>query len=223
MAEDLTGKRFGRLVVVSKSDYKGGGARPKIYWNCVCNCGNATVARVDQLKSGETLSCGCYQRDAASAYMKAHPPQPRYGDSRERLHNIWYLMKYRCEDPTSPSYDRYGGRGINVCDEWDNGDDGYFAFKKWSLANGYSKDLTIDRINNNGNYSPDNCRWVDMFVQSNNKRNNRTIEYNGEIHNLKQWSVISGIPYKVLHARLNRYGWDFEKAITQPLRQSKSA
>ena len=216
--EDLTGRKFGRLTVLSRSDFTGHGKTPKVYYNCLCDCGNTTVSRSDQLKNGEAKSCGCYWREKASAYMKEHPPQPRYGDSRERIHNIWYLMKYRCEDPTSPAYNNYGGRGIKVCEEWGNGDAGYFAFKQWAMDNGYSENLTIDRIDNDGDYSPENCRWVDVYEQANNKRNNHYIEYNGETHTLKQWSDIVGIPYKTLHNRVKSLGWDFQRAITQPVR-----
>ena len=125
-------------------------------------------------------------------------------------------MKYRCEDPSCPSYKNYGGRGITICDEWSNGYEGYFAFKEWSLSHGYSKDLTIDRIDNDCGYSPENCRWVSSDVQGNNKRCNRRMEYNGKVYTMAELSRLAGIPYHTFAHRLY-LGWDLERAVNQPL------
>ena len=146
----------------------------------------------------------------------------KYGDSRERIHNIWYLMKYRCENPSSPAYKNYGGRGIKVCEEWAEEYDGYFRFKQWSLEHGYTEELTIDRIDNDGDYSPDNCRWVGVAEQANNKRTNIMIEYDGKIQTLSQWSRKLGISMKNLHNRIYRLGWSVERAFTTPINHNTS-
>ena len=218
--KDLVGQVFGRLTVIGRAPdriSKRGDARH--YWTCQCSCGNVVERRDDGLLRGTSVSCGCSRKERMSTFMKERMAgKVIYGDSRERIHNIWYLMKYRCEDKTSPSYDRYGGRGIYVCEEWSDGIDGYFRFKEWSLANGYSEDLTLDRIDNDSGYSPDNCRWVDMYIQGNNKRTNRMVEYAGRTQTLSEWSRELGINMKVLHRRLDELGWDVNRAFTQPVR-----
>ena len=122
-------------------------------------------------------------------------------------------MRNRCTNPKNPSYCNYGARGISVCEEWDD----FSIFKEWALANGYSSDLTLDRIDNNGNYCPANCRWVSKLVQGNNKRNNILYAYEGQKYTLGDLARQFGIPYKTLWARINSSGWDLEKAITTPV------
>lgn len=139
-----------------------------------------------------------------------------HNNSRERLHNIWYLMHYRCNNHKFHEYHNYGGRGIHVCEEW-TGVDGYFRFKEWALKNGYDKHLTIDRINVDGNYEPQNCRWITKAKQNTNKRTNVLVEFNGEVKSLAEWSEVYNIPYKTLHRRL-KLGWSIENAITRPIR-----
>lgn len=141
----------------------------------------------------------------------------RNTEKAERLHNIWYLIKYRCEKKESPAYSQYGGRGIKICSEWRDGDAGYFCFKNWALSNGYDNDKSIDRIDNDGNYEPGNCRWVDAVTQNNNRRVNKFYEYRGSKHTLAQWSRICGIRYGSLWARIKR-GWDIESALTKTIR-----
>lgn len=216
---DLTGKRFGRLTVLCKAPRRPEEKSPRVRWECLCDCGNRTIVRSDHLRRGITKSCGCLQPEVASAYMKIHCPKPRYGESRDRIHNIWYLMNYRCNTEKCEAYKHYGGRGIKVCEEWANGDEGYFKFKEWALNNGYADDLTIDRINNNGDYEPSNCRWVNETVQANNKRGTKFVEYNGSQYTIGDLSMMSGIQYKTLWGRLDS-GWDVERAISQPVRES---
>lgn len=160
---NLTGQRFGRLVVVRRSDrgYRGG-----TIWECRCDCGAVTHVYANHLKSGVTQSCGCLARELSISSKQRHC------ETGSRLYRVWACMKTRCYTPSNTSYERYGGRGIGVCDEWRNS---YEAFRDWAYANGYNPEAkrgecTIDRIDVNGDYSPDNCRWVSNSVQQRNKR-----------------------------------------------------
>ena len=133
----------------------------------------------------------------------------KHGMSGTRLHHIWKSMKQRCFDSNCINYKKYGAKGISICEEWKNFE--YFA--NWSIANGYSDGLTIDRIDASGNYEPSNCRWVSYKVQANNRSSNRYIEMNGISHTLAEWSDITGIKLSTIHARLKR-GWNPEKTLT---------
>lgn len=130
-----------------------------------------------------------------------------------RLHHIWVNMRYRCNNPNCSHYNRYGGRGIKVCDEWNE----YLVFKKWAMANGYDDSKSIDRIDNNGNYEPNNCRWATMKTQNNNRSSNNNITYNGETHTVAEWACIVGINENTLRSRLFINKWDIETALTTPL------
>lgn len=214
---DRTGEKIGRLYVIERApDSILPSGLHKTMWKCRCDCGNIVTVRADSLTGNHTLSCGCYQKEVVSRYMKSLVRKVDYGESRERLHNIWYLMHYRCYNSKCSVYKNYGGRGITVCDDWKN-IEGYFNFKKWALSNGYQDDLTIERTNVNGNYEPDNCCWIPMRAQASNKRTNRLLTYNGQTLTMAEWSRQSGIPYKTLHNRLH-YGWDVDMALTQPVK-----
>lgn len=135
-----------------------------------------------------------------------------HGLSKTRLYRIWCCMKNRCYNKNNVGYHNYGGRGIRVCDEW-LGENGFQNFYVWAIANGYTDELTLDRIDVNSDYSPCNCRWATAKEQLNNTRCNVTVEYNGETKTLKQWADEYGINYVTLHARYRRYNWDFERAL----------
>lgn len=217
--QDRTGQVIGRLKVIRRApDFTSASGKHRTMWQCQCECGNIVTVRSDCLNGNHTLSCGCYHSDVVSEYMSNLVRVVDY-DSKERLHNIWYLMHYRCNNPKFHEYNNYGGRGIQVCDEWEN-IEGYFNFKKWALNNGYADNLTIDRINVDGNYEPSNCRWIPKIEQAGNKRTNRFIKFNGHTATIAEWSRITNIPYKTLHRRLQS-GWGVEDALTKPVRAAR--
>lgn len=205
--EDLTGKVFGRYTVIEKAPSKRKPSGNKVtMWRCRCSCGTIKDVKAEALKDGRVLSCGCYAKDVNRKRLTTH------GDSDSRLYHIWDGMIARCHKPNNKYYKRYGGRGINVCNEWRSD---YQAFKDWSVKNGYGDDLTIDRIDNNDDYKPENCRWTSMKVQSNNRSSNRVYTINGETHNVTQWSSIYNVPSKRVFQRLDS-GWSIEDALTVP-------
>jgi len=187
---DLTGRRFGKLEVISLDHINKNGS----YWLCQCECENTHVASAHCLKTGHTTSCGCL-------YYSAR------GHSKERLYTTWKDMLRRCGNPKCKSYSNYGGRGITVCEEWKAD---YLNFKAWSLSSGYRDTLTIDRINSSGNYEPLNCQWATMKMQENNTRNNRIVSYNNETHTVAEWAEIIGISYATISGRLNR-SWTMDR------------
>jgi len=160
---DMTDNRVGRLTIQGRAV---SGNRGKVYWRCVCDCGNEVSVRGDHLRYGLVKSCGCYNSECATASHTTH------GGYHTRLYKVYRTMLARCNNPKNKEFKNYGGRGISVCEEWRND---FQAFRDWALANGYDETAergacTIDRINVNGNYEPSNCRWVSMEVQAKNKR-----------------------------------------------------
>lgn len=197
---DLTGRRFGRLVVVERAENSADG---RARWLCRCDCGQSKTVLGEHLKKGRTKSCGCAKSESSSKRFKKH------GGRNSKLYRIWSNMKDRCNNPDCKAYRDYGGRGIKVCEEWT---DDFSAFQKWALANGYKEGLTIDRKDNDKGYSPDNCRWTDRKIQGNNKRNCRYITYKGQRKTVAEWSEITGIPHETLLYRLN-HGWETERIL----------
>lgn len=199
--EDLTGQKYGRLTVLG---YDHSDARWHSYWLCECSCPDHTRVVVNRsyLINGMTTSCGCVRRERSKARATTH------GCSKDELYATWYNMIQRCENELNDRYHDYGGRGINVCDEWHDPN----VFINWAKSNGHSSGLSIDRIDNNRGYHPDNCRWVDRVTQGENKRNNHYIEYHGERRTIAQWARLFGVRYKNLYQHISRGNMcDFEK------------
>lgn len=190
---DLTGMRFGRLEVLRESTLKG---KHKM-WLCLCECGNTTEVLGLNLKRGNTKSCGCLRKELGREIGK----RSTHGLSGTRLFEIWHGMKQRCHNKNSANYKHYGARGIKVCDEWKSD---FKAFYEWAMANGYSDELSIDRIDVNKGYQPNNCRWVNNKTQCNNKRSNRLISFDGETMTVTQWAERYGVPVETLRSRLRR-------------------
>lgn len=191
---DLAGQHFGRLTVLHRApNRKDASGRSRTYWTCQCECGKIFDVLADNLMYGRQVSCGCYKREIN------HNLKTTHGETNTRLYGIWLSMKRRCDTPSLVAYPDYGGRGISVCEEWVNS---YTAFRDWAMENGYDENLSIDRIDNNGNYCPDNCRWVDCVAQANNRRSNVILEYHGESHNITEWARILGKNPKTLFSRL---------------------
>lgn len=207
-AIDLTGQRFGFLVVLNQTeDYISPHGVLSHQWLCQCDCGNKVIVTASNLKKKKsgTKSCGCMH----------HPKTHGLTDSR--IYKTWTNMKQRCNNPNHKAYKNYGGRGIKVCDEWNNSSETFF---KWAFENGYDDNLELDRIDNNLGYSPDNCRWITHKEQQLNKRNNRLVKYNGETKPLILWQQKLDFDYHRVNERLLR-GWNVKRAFETPSSNSK--
>ena len=166
--KDLTGMKYNRWTVIERAENAPDG---KSRWLCRCDCGTEKVISQQSLVMNKTISCGCYRKEWASTHGVTH------GMKKTRLYRIYQGMKGRVTSPSNKYWDKYGGRGISLCDEWKKG---FEPFRDWALANGYTDELTLDRIDNDGNYEPSNCRWVSYKVQENNRRNTVYCIYEGE-------------------------------------------
>lgn len=193
---NLVGIRFGNLVVLESC---GVGDDRHYYSKVRCDCGKEYMVPDTELLHNRRKKC-----------KSCSKPRKTHGMSKTRLFTIWQSMKQRCCDKNHCNYRHYGGRGIRVCKEWSNSFEKFYC---WAKESGYNNSLTIERINVNGNYSPDNCKWISKNEQANNKRNNHLVDYKGGKYTISQLSEISGISYMCLYNRISN-GWDIEKAIT---------
>lgn len=212
-AIDLTGKRFGNLTAVRLSEHRlSSSGVSKRYWLCKCDCGNTKSIYARSLTSGNTKSCGCL-----NIYkLKTDKRRKTHGLSKTHLYKVWVDIKRRCNNKSREDYRYYGGEGKRVCEEWT---ENYEAFYQWALSSGYKDGLTIDRIDNTKGYSPDNCRWVDMTVQANNRRSNHLLTYKGETKSLADWAREYSLNYGALNDRINKFHWSIEKALLTPVRK----
>ena len=212
---DIKGKNFGRLTVLelhhkvqtfAKNGTKSGN---RYYYLCECVCGNKTVVRGSHLTSGKTLSCGCLlQERRIEANIK-------HNLSNTRINKIWRKMKERCYNANSIRYNRYGARGIKVCNEWKND---FLAFYNWAILNGYQENFSIDRIDNKKDYCPENCRWIPLEKQARNTSQNHFITYQNKTMCISEWAELYNINYYVLYSRLFNLNWNIEKALTMPIK-----
>ena len=208
---DLTGKQFGRWTVIS---YIPGTKIKPSKWLCRCSCGKEAKVPSDRLRSGRSQSCGCLHYETVSKVLTKH------GCTNERLYKLWTSMRNRCGNKNEKCYHNYGGRGIKICEEWND----YSNFRDWAVNNGYDENAdfgkcTIDRIDVNGDYSPNNCRFISLKQQENNRTNNRLLTFNGETKTMAEWAKETGINYGTISTRINRHRWTVEDALTiKPIR-----
>ena len=218
---DLTGQKFHMLKVVCRGpDYISPKGIHMVRWYCQCDCGNPELTLVSgsslKSKTSPIKSCGCLLGHNAKTAHKIH------GGTNDRLYHVWCNIKSRCYNPNNNRYKNYGARGIEVCDEWKNS---YKNFKDWALTNGYQPNAprgkcTIERVDVNGNYCPENCMWKTIKEQENNRTDNHFVEHEGEIHTVSEWSNILGVAYNTLLNRIN-HGWSIERALTEPINNIK--
>ena len=190
--ENLKGKNFNSLKVLSFDSNKKG----RTYWKCQCDCGKICIVEAYKIKSGHTKSCGCLG-DANRKNLQEN--SAKHQKTNTKLYRVWQNMKRRCYTPSASAYKHYGARGIVVCEEWKND---FISFYNWAIDNGYKENLTIDRIDVNGNYEPGNCRWATKKEQANNKRNNNFIKYKDKKLSINQWSEETGIKRGTIAWRL---------------------
>ena len=186
--KDLTGQKFNKLTVIKRVEND---KRGEATWLCKCECGNSVKVLGSSLRKGVTKSCGCYKREKFNNY--------RHGLCHTRLYNIYKKIIQRVENPNCKEYKWYGGRGISICDEWKND---FMTFYNWAMQNGYADTLSIDRIDNDRGYCPENCRWVSSKEQQRNKRNNHRVTYNGETKCVSEWEEFFGLKQGTIEAKL---------------------
>lgn len=192
------GQKFNRLTVIEPQRTKSG----QFGWLCQCECGNTTVTTASKLTSGHTKSCGCYAKEVSIENGKKPKKHglAHVGGKATRLYRVWTHIRVRCNNPNTENFQYYGERGVKVCDEWND----YKTFHDWALSHGYRDDLTIDRIDVNGDYSPENCRWTTIKEQNRNKRTTLKCFFNGQVMLLKDVSNVSGINYQTLRYHLKK-------------------
>lgn len=203
--KELTGQVFGRLRVLEFNSIGRGG---KALWNCVCECGNTTTVYSDKLRRGCTKSCGCLKLNVNRSHGMHKSPE----------YTAWAAMKSRCTNPKTVGYHNYGGRGISVCERWLNSFEAFIS----DMGKRPSSKHSIDRIDNDGNYEPGNCRWTVMIVQRNNTRLNVRVEFRGENLTLSEWGRRFGVSSTMIARRI-RNGWPIEQAMITPSERAPKA
>lgn len=208
---NLIGQKFGKLTVLK---FIGNDKYNNRIWECICECGNITKVNSCSLRSNNTKSCGCLIKEVSSKIGLNNKKD--FIMSQTKIYRIWDGICQRCLNPKTIKYKNYGGRGIKICDEWLNDSQ---VFYDWAINNGYKEGLSIERVDNNGNYEPNNCKWATVKEQNNNTRHNVLIAFEGKVQNIEQWAYEKGINHKTLWARVRKYGWSVEKALTKSVNQ----
>lgn len=217
---DLTGQKFGRLMVIEKAEKPPHSRDRHSYWLCRCECGNISRVAADKLKNGSTRSCGCLKAELDTERIKTYgKPNLKHGLCNSRIYNIYNHMISRCYKKNDRKYKDYGGRGITVCSEWR---DSFQRFCDWAMANGYTDELSIDRIDNNNGYSPDNCRWATFKQQANNKRTNKTVTIKGETMTIAQAAEKAGVSTQTMWWRVEN-GKRGEELLERRIKRSAKA
>jgi len=209
---NIVGERFTRLTVIKFEEIRGRYS----YWLCRCDCGNETIVRGNLLTYGSIKSCGCLHIEAAQKQGKR---KRKHGKTKTAEYNAWCGAKARCYNPNDKAYLNYGGRGIKMCKRWRDSFDDFLE----DMGKRPSQKHTIERINNDGDYSPENCRWATRKEQAVNKRNNCFVAFNGETNTISQWSRKFEVTYRVLQKRINQLGWPIEKALTEPIKEKRKS
>lgn len=202
--QDIIGRRYGHLVVLALDSCRAGHK----YFLCQCDCGKQKAISMSHLRTGSSHSCGCGVVESTIRRNTTH------NDSKTRLYRIWSEMKRRCLKPSSAAYRYYGGRGIKLSADWLD----YTSFQEWSLSHGYTDSLTIERIDVNGDYCPENCKWITKEEQARNKTNNRRITINGETRLVTDWLKDASVSSTQVYYRL-KHGWSIEDALFLPDRR----
>lgn len=208
---DLTGQKFGRLTVIEQIGISKDGQKT---YKCKCECGTEKIITSGNLRRGHTKSCGCLNSEKI---IKRNKERAKHNGCGTRLYNIWLDMKARCKNNKSINWHLYGGRGITICEEWEND---FSVFCDWALKNGYNDNLQLDRINNDGNYEPSNCKWSTRSEQGNNRRTCKYVTINGITKTVSQWCEETGVLRHTAYTRI-RKGWSPEKAVTEKPRENR--
>lgn len=209
MAYDLLGQRFGKLTVIQLLPDR---SHKEKHWLCECDCGSKYVAKSSSLVHGLTTQCHKCAMAQVGVSNTKHGCEPR------KLHEAYNNMLTRCYNSNYFLFRRYGGRGIKVCDDWR---ESYINFRDWALVNGWEPGLSLDRIDNNKDYCPENCTWSTVIEQANNRSNNRYLAYRGETDTMANWSRRTGIPYWELQRRLDKAGMSIEEALSMPYKEKR--
>lgn len=203
------GARFGRLTVVCPTEKR---QSSFIVYKCHCDCGNDCYIASGNIGKS-TNSCGCLEEESRIKHNK----------SKTKLYDVWTNMRQRCLNPNNPRYKNYGGRGITICEEWND----FQNFYDWAIAHGYDENLnkekklcTLDREDVDGNYEPSNCRWITNKQQQNNKKDTILYEYNNKFYTISEWADILNLPLNVLKSRITR-GWNIKRVLEQPINKRK--
>ena len=201
---NLSGQKFGRWTVLEFSDI----TKNKYYWNCICDCGSVKRVASSSLKSEGTKSCGCWKKERQLKHGQA-----KFGLTT-KIYKTWRDMKDRCNNPNNTAYKNYGGRGIKVCVRWLESFENFYAD-----VGDCPLGMSLDRKDNNGDYTPKNWRWATSRGQNNNRRDNHWVPFRGERKTIAQWERDLGMSKDTLKSRLNKYGWSIERALTTSVRR----